>query len=120
MRKLEIGTATLNEMGADMLTAWQAADAGKPVTPKEALYFDNMPQLLSTLTPTRWLLLEALRSHGAMSIYALAKQVKRNYSNVHSDIGKLFALGLVEKDNKGLVFVPWDEIRADFALKAAA
>lgn len=120
MRKLEIGTATLDEMGANILSAWQAADAGNAVAPKEALYFDNMPQLLSALTPARWLLLEALKGNGAMSIYALAKQVKRNYSNVHADIGKLLALGLVEKDGNGRVFVPWDEIRADFALKAAA
>lgn len=73
MRKLEIGTATLNEMGANILAAWQAADAGNPVIPKEALYFDNMPQLPFTLPPARWLLLEALRGHGSMSIYALAK-----------------------------------------------
>lgn len=120
MRKLEIGTATLNEMGANILSAWQTANAGNAVAPKEALYFDNMPQLLTALTPARWLLLEVLKSNGALSIYALAKQVKRNYSNVHSDIGKLLALGLVEKDSNGRVFVPWDEIRADFALKAAA
>jgi predicted transcriptional regulator len=79
-----------------------------------------MPMLLATLTSTRWALLEALKVCGPLSIYALAKSLGRNYSNVHSDARKLLALGLIEKNEEGKVFVPWDEIHADFTLKAAA
>lgn len=120
MKKLEIGTRSLKDMGADILEAWSAAEAGHPVASREALYFATMPQLLAALTPARWTLLETLKGVGAMSIYALAKLLKRNYSNVHSDVVKLLALGLVEKDENGRVFVPWDEIHADFSLKTAA
>lgn len=42
------------------------------------------------------------------------------HSNVHSDVVKQLALGLVENDENGRVFVPWDEIHADFSLKTAA
>lgn len=120
MKKLEIGTKTLKQMGADVLEAWQAAEAGQNVAPRQALYFANMPQLLAALTPTRWALLEALKACGPVSLYALAKQLGRNYSNVHSDAAKLLAMGLIEKNSSGKIFVPWDEIHADFTLKAAA
>jgi len=120
MKKLEIGARTLKEMGADILEAWHDAEAGRPVTPRQALYFANMPALLAVLTPTRWAMLEALKASGPVSIYALAKQLQRNYSNVHSDAAKLLALGLIEKNESGQILVPWDEIRADFTLKAAA
>lgn len=120
MKKLEIGTKTLKQMGTDVLEAWKAAEAGQSVAPRQALNFANMPQLLTVLTPTRWAMLEALKACGPTTLYALAKQLKRNYSNVHSDAAKLLALGLIEKNSNGKVFVPWDEIHADFTLKAAA
>lgn len=120
MKKLEVGTRSLKEMGSDILEAWKRAEADREVAPREALYFADMPQLLATLTSTRWSLLEALKAGGPMSIYALAKNLGRNYSNVHSDAKKLLALGLIEKNEEGKVFVPWDEIHADFTLKAAA
>lgn len=119
-KKLEIGTKTLKQMGADVLEAWNAAEARQQVMPRQALYFANMPQLLAALTPTRWAMLEALKACGPVSLYALAKQLERNYSNVHSDATKLLALGLIEKNSSGKVFVPWDEIHADFTLRAAA
>ena len=120
MKKLEVGTLSMNEMGADVLEAWKRAEAGQEVAPREALYFADMPLLLASLTAARWSLLEALKASGPISIYALAKNVERNYSNVHSDAKKLLALGLIEKNEDGKVFVPWDEIHADFTLKAAA
>lgn len=120
MKKLEVGTRSLKEMGADILGAWQCAEVGQEITPREALYFADMSLLLSSLTAARWSLLEALKSSGPMSIYALAQNLGRNYSNVHSDARKLLALGLIEKNEDGKVFVPWDEIHADFTLKVAA
>lgn len=120
MKKLEVGTRSLKEMGADVLDAWKHAAAGREGATREALYFADMPLLLATLTSTRWSLLAALKASGPMSIYALARNLGRNYSNVHSDTRKLLALGLIEKNVDGKVFVPWDEIHADFTLKAAA
>ena len=47
---------------------------------------------------------------GPLSGYRLAKETGRNYSNVHSDIVKLLELELIEKNEKGRVFVPWDDV----------
>lgn len=120
MSKLEIGVQSLQAMGADILAAWNAAKQGRQVPPKEALYFSDMPNLLQTLTPARWKLLEVLKQAGPLTVYALAKQSGRHYSNVHADVSRLLELGLIARDSAQRVYVPWDEIHADFALKAAA
>ena len=120
MKKLEIGMRSLKEMGADVLEAWKNVEAGRKVGSREALYFSSMPRLLAVLTPARWNLLEVLKCSGPLTIYALAKELARNYSNVHSDVTKLLALDLLRKNEQGCVYVPWDEIHADFSLKVAA
>ena len=120
MKKIEIGVQSLKQMGADILAAWNAAEQGNPPPLREALYFSDMHGLLSTLTPTRWKLLEELKTSGPLSVYALAKKAERHYSNVHTDVARLLKLGLIARDEQQRVYVPWDEIHADFALRAAA
>ena len=70
------------------------------------LCFESARALFSELTPARIDLLEALRRCGPCSVYALAKEVARNYSNVHTDIGKLEEHGLVQRTSEDTVFVP--------------
>ena len=50
----------------------------------------------------------ALRQRGPCSVYALAKTVERNYSNVHTDIGRLEQHGLVHCTPEDAVFVPFE------------
>ena len=72
-------------------------------------------QLFAELTPARIALLESLKALGPVSIYALAKHVHRNYSNVHRDCASLEGHGLVEKDAEDRVFVPRSEVRINVA-----
>ena len=60
--------------------------------------FETAAQLFSELTPARMALLESLKALAPVSIYALAKEVRRNYSNVHHDCAALEGHGLIEKD----------------------
>lgn len=120
MNKVEIGVQSLKQMGADILAAWNAAEQGNQPVPKEALYFSDMQSLLTTLTPARWKLLEVLKASGPLSVYALAKKAERHYSNVHTDVARLLELGLITRDEQQRIYVPWDEIHADFALRVAA
>ena len=57
-----------------------------------------------------------------MSIYALAKHLGRNYSNIHTDVARLIELGLVDKDADGRVLMPWEDVvvRVDSSIMAAA
>ena len=61
------------------------------------LNFESATALFTELTPARIDLLEALRQCGPCSVYALSKPVASNYSNVHTDTGKLEQHGLIGK-----------------------
>lgn len=57
--------------------------------PDYRLSFESARTLFSEWPPVRLDLLNALRGMAPASIYALAKAAGRNYSNVHSDVGRL-------------------------------
>lgn len=78
-----------------------------------------MQTLLGTLTATRCRLLATLRTLGPSSARALAKAASRDYQNVHGDVHKLVAIGLVDEDPRGNVSVLWQEINARLSLDAA-
>lgn len=48
--------------------------------------------------------------------YTLAGSVGRNYSNIHTDIGKLEEHGLVRRTPDDTVFVPFEAVEIHLAL----
>jgi len=108
--KLEIYVAESAEVfrGRTLAHA-RRIDAGKAAALAE-VGFETMAQFGAVFTPKRWELVEALKAAGPMTIYALAKRLDRHYRNVHKDVSALMEWLVVEKDEAGLVFVPWDEI----------
>ena len=66
--------------------------------------------MLGELPPKRLATLRVIKASGAVSIYALAKGLGRNYSNVHADMQRLCKHGLVEKDPEGCEFMPFDDV----------
>lgn len=115
---LHIGVSTLGEALNRFEKVWQQVEKNGKREPEYRLSFASLPQLLSAVTPARLRLLEALRHKGEMTIYELAKRVRRNYKNVHTDIAKLVELGLVIKTDSGKITVPWDSIVAEIRLAA--
>jgi predicted transcriptional regulator len=91
--------------------AWNRRTEGR--SPLSVLSLMDLPLLLRTLTPARWELLDRLREAGPLSIYQLAKRLKRDYKNVHTDVSRMVEIGLVEKGDDGRVSVPWDVVRAE-------
>lgn len=81
------------------------------------LSFGQAVKAFRALAPKRMETLRVLRETGPQTIYALAKRLKRNYSNVFTDIGALRKLGLVEKDVEGLVMVPWAAVEIRFPIE---
>ena len=112
MSKAIVETSAPGDYFAKALEVARLVDAGEAV-PEADYYlgFSSAAQLFGELTAARMALLAALKGLGPVSIHALAKQVGRNYSNVHSDVTKLLDLGLIEKDTPGKIFVPWEEIQ---------
>ena len=88
----------------------QLAAARQGKTPDYRLSFESARSLFAELTPARLDLLDTLRKLGPCSVYALAKAAARNYSNVHTDVARLEALGLVDRNGDGAISVPYDAV----------
>jgi len=97
--------------------AWNRVAEGRPTGTLRVLTLRDLPLLLRTLTPARWQLLERLAKDGRLSVYQLAKRLERDYKNVHTDVARLAALGLIEKTAESLVRVAWDAVRAELRLR---
>lgn len=96
--------------------AWNRKVEGRPVKTLSVLTLPTLARLVKTLSPARWALLEALRGSGPLSIYELAKRLRRNYKNVHTDVTQLAALGVIAKGSDNRVLVPWEVLRAEWTL----
>jgi predicted transcriptional regulator len=121
--KAVIGISSWNQTRSELRKLAIKIDAGKRLPAADyQLDFPTPMELLAELPPKRLQLLRELKAAGPMSVYALAKQLGRNYSNVHGDIQRLLALNLVEKNSGGQVLVPFDDIvvQVDASLMAAA
>ncbi len=121
--KAVIGISNWSQTRDELRMLAKKIDAGKRLPEADyQLDFPSPVELLAELPPKRLQILRELKSAGALSVYALAKQLGRNYSNVHGDIQRLLALGLVEKNAAGQVLVPFDDIvvQVDASLMAAA
>lgn len=98
----------------------QIAAAGRRRPVDFHLSFASARALFSDLTPARLDLLDDLRRAGPCSVYALAKAVGRNYSNVHADVARLEQLGLIERADDGSITVPFESIEIVVPLAQAA
>lgn len=118
--KAIIEIASNADMHRRAVSAARALTAGKVQASDFRLGFESAAEVFAELTAERLRTLETLRSGGTQSIYALARALGRNYSNVHGDVQRLIALGLVERDAEG-VRVPFDalEIHVPLGVRAA-
>jgi len=116
-----IGVADWKRTKSDLRRLAKALDAGKRAGSADfELNFAQAGDLVAEITRERLRLLAALRAAGPLTVYALARKLARNYSNVHADVKRLLALGVIERDEDKRVFVPWTEIRIRLPLAEAA
>jgi predicted transcriptional regulator len=92
--------------------------ARSEVRSEHRLHFDSLETLLKALTPARWALLMRLRAKGSMSIRGLARELGRDYKNLHTDVQRLKEIGLVERGENDNVEAPWDTVEARLQLAA--
>ena len=119
--KAVVGVTDWKHTKSDLRRLAKALDAGKRLGNADfELNFAEAGDLMAEISRERLRLLAALRTAGPLSVYALAKKLARNYSNVHADVKRLVALGLVERDEDKRVSVPWTQIRIHLPLAEAA
>jgi predicted transcriptional regulator len=117
-RVLHIEVSSLEGSLQQFGEALEAVMRGEEREPYEGVGFESFTQLLDTLTPKRWALIERLKREGPLTVYALAKTLGRDYKNVHTDVKALEDLGVIERDSEGRVTVPWDEVEVKVPLAA--
>lgn len=121
--KAVIGITNWNQTRNELRKLAKKVDAGKRLPEADyQLDFPSPVELLAELPPKRLQILREIKSAGPLSVYALARRLERNYSNVYGDVQRLLALGLLEKNAEGQVLVPFDDIvvQVDASLMAAA
>ena len=96
--------------------AWNRRLEGGRALPLAILTLPDLPALLKQLSPARWTLLARLRAAGPLSVYELARQLQRDYKNVHTDVKRLIELGMIERRAEAAVAVAWDVVRAELRL----
>jgi predicted transcriptional regulator len=117
MRDLKIGIKSREESDKETRAILRKFDQGIfPEQPIERVYFHDFKTLLRYITPKRLVLLEELHKAGPMSVNALAKLLKRSYKNVYDDVAVLETVGLIERDERKMVCVPWHEIETTLKL----
>lgn len=120
MREVKLRVEALNAFCAGARQTARRLDRGERAPSGASIAFENMETWLNVLTPGRWRLLRALRSHGPSSIRALAHVVERDYRGVHADVMAMLDIGLIRRDEAGLISVPLDRLTAEMALDLAA
>lgn len=106
--------AALADMGKRFTAAWKSGKSSAHV-----FTFESPAALFRVITPKRWEVLERLQQLGPSSLRGLARSLERDVKRVHEDVAALIQVGLVEKTERGQVFVPFTVIEADFQLRAA-
>jgi len=107
--------AAIKEMGGKFIQALKTGDYQG-----EFFNFESPAALFRQITPKRWALIERLQADGPLGVRALARALERDVKRVHDDAKALIDLGMVEKTKEGKLIVPFEQIRADFVLRAAA
>ncbi len=116
--QIQVSIADPVESARDFIDIWKCAERDENVETEQFLHFENLEILLKTLTPGRWLLLKKLRCNEPMSIRTLAKELRRDYKNVHTDVRTLENIGLIDRTDKNEIRVPWDIVDAQLRLAA--
>jgi len=93
--KITVGGALEADASRRFTDAWHRAERGKKFRERH-LAFESWDALARVLTGKRMELLRYVRRHDVASVRALAKALKRDYSNVHADVQALASAGLLD------------------------
>lgn len=118
-REVRLEVRGERESAQDFVNAWkQAARRPHRGAASEHICFLDVDTLLRTLTNRRMELLHVLRRRGPATVRGLSQWLDRDYKNVHADVRALRNAGLIETDEDGRMFVPWDRIATEIPLAA--
>lgn len=118
MKIIEVEILKPNEALDAVVDTCQRMEAGEDITPR--LAFGSIRDLFAALTEKRLELMRHIAVHDQLNTRQLAQQLERDYKNVHTDVAALTDLGLLEKNSKGILSAPYDEIVIHASIRDAA
>ena len=119
-KKIIVRTGDIEEAAKEFVDIWHRVEKGcASLAAIEKINFKDQRLLFKTLTSKRFEILKYVHEQESISIRRLAKELNRDYSNVHQDVKILYQLGLMLKDeNNDEYYVPWDDITIQLPLAA--
>jgi predicted transcriptional regulator len=112
--KITVGGPIDEEATRRFVNAWHRAERGETFHERH-LAFESWDALARLMTGKRMELLHYVRRHKVASVRALAKALRRDYSNVHADVQALAAAGLLDTADGG-VQADYDVIETRIAI----
>jgi predicted transcriptional regulator len=112
--KVTVGGSFEENAARRFIDAWRRAERGERFRERHVA-FESWDALARVLTGRRMELLHYVRRHKVASIRALAKALRRDYSNVYSDVRTLSAAGLLDTTD-GAVRADYDAIETRVAI----
>lgn len=108
-----VGVSSLEETKARVAAAFQGEPQGNRIS------FLTIEQMWKTLSPKRTAIIQAMTGAGVISIREVARRVGRDIKAVHGDVTALIKAGVIDRQDRGVVF-PYDAVHVDFVLGKAA
>jgi len=118
MNRIEIEVLSSRAALAAFARVWRQARARRKAPSR--LAFGSIAELFSVVSEKRLELIRHVASNEGLQIRPLARALRRDYKNVHTDVQTLLELGLLEKDDRGGLRAPFDEIVIRAGLRKAA
>jgi len=112
--KITVGGAMEQDASRRFANAWHRAERGENFQERH-LAFESWDALARVMTGKRMELLHYVRRHKVGSVRALAKALRRDYSNVYADVQALAATGLLDTAGGG-VQADYDVIETRIAI----
>lgn len=112
-RTLVVTVESDDDFQDEVRSALESLHRGDAVATEHTLSFPNEELLAETFTATTLSLLRALASHEPDSIRETARLVERDVKNVHEELTKLEAMGIIRFEANGQAkrpLFPFDEL----------
>ena len=107
-------------MEEEIERAKEAMRTGMPSDPLTTVTFSSAAQMAAVFTAKRFELISMLQKTGPSSIRGLTRALGRDVRRVHDDVAVLIDWFIIERNETGKVFVPYDIIRIGAEMRAAA
>jgi predicted transcriptional regulator len=118
MKRIEISVLKPDAALRAFAETWHAAEAGREVTPRVA--FGSLSELFAAITERRLELMRQVAAHAGLNVQQFATLLDRDDQDVHADVTALIDLGLLERDQHGVLSAPYDEILIHAGIRDAA